>query len=241
MNFMRLFWSFFWLSPCIAGAALILSFTAALIFFPDNLKAFTADEGPLDMTTYFCYAVLFAVLFKFRSDFSGETEKRFFYIFCFFAVSALLREAGIQHWLASKDTTAFKLRFFTNNANPFFEKAVAAVCLLTVAVLFLYTMAVYLLPAFKGFFKKMPGSWTVICLLSAGALSKIADRLPANLRKEGVFLDKQGTVFGLIETFEETMELLLPVLAAVALIQFHIGKTKNIPLFYPSAQQKKAH
>lgn len=237
---MRSFWSFFWLSPCIAGTVLALSFTAALTLFHNDLRAFTADEGPLDITTYFCYAALLAALFRFRGDFTAAAEKHFFYIFCFFAVSALLREAGIQHWLASKDTTAFKLRFFTNDANPFYEKALSIVCLLTVFILFVYTMTVYLAPAVRGFFKKMPGSWTVISLLSAGALSKIADRLPANLRKEGIFLDKQGTIFGLIETFEETMELLLPILAVVALIQFHIGKIKNTSLFYPSARHKGA-
>lgn len=218
---------------------LLLSFTAALIFFPDNLRDFTADEGPMDIMTYLCYAVLFAALFKFRGDFTADTEKRFFYIFCFFAAAALLREAGLQHWLASKDTTAFKIRFFTNAANPLFEKIVSAACLLTIVVLFTYTMVVFLPPAVKGFFKKMPGSWTVITLLSAGALSKIADRLPANLKEEGFVLDRQGMVFGLMETFEETMEMLLPVLAVVALIQFHIGKTKNILLFYPAAQHKK--
>lgn len=229
---MRIFKNTFYISTALTALLLLLSYTVAFSFYTDNLTAWTADFGVLDRITYFCYASLLAALFRFRTDFKSAHEKRMFALFCFFSIAALLREAGIQHWLAGTDTTAFKIRFFTNPANPPLLKSVSALCLLATGAAFTYTMYVYLIPAFKGFFKKMAGSWTVITLLSAGAICKITDRLPANLAKHGFPPDRSGVWFGVCQIMEETLETSLPVLGIVALIQFHQNKS----LFFPCKQ-----
>ena len=234
---MKKFFTCFWMAPAIVISVLAISFTIAFTFFNSCLIDYTRNTGPTDITTYLCYITLFVCLALFRNDFKTKHEKNMWLIFCFFAGAALLREAGIQHWLTFTDTTAFKLRFFTNPDNPLYEKIIAFFCLLSVSGLFIYTMFLYLIPSFKGLFLKMPGSWTVITLLSTGALCKIIDRLPANLKKIGVFLDKQGVPFAICQISEETLELMLPVLAIIALIQFH----KNKNLFFPYNEKEYIH
>lgn len=223
----------FWIAPALTAAVLALSYGVGFLFYGNALTVFTADWNALDWTTCACYLALFFSLFRHRGDYATKTEKRNFALFCFFALSAFLREAGIQHWLASSDTTAFKIKFFTNPDNPLFEKVASALCLTAVGAAFVYTMFLYLSPAFRGLFKKYAGSWTIVTLLGCGALCKITDRIPSNLRKAGFFLPKDGLAQGIIETAEETLETMLPVLAILALAQFH----KNKGLFFPPAKR----
>ena len=229
---MKKFMNKFYISTALTIILLLLSYAIAFSFYADDLTAFTDDFGALDWFTYCGYASLLAALFCFRTDFKSTREKRMFALFCFFAVAALLREAGIQHWLTETDTTAFKIRFFTNPATPPAAKAVSAFCLLLTGSAFVYAMYVYLIPAFKGFFRKKAGSWTIITLLSAGALCKIFDRLPSNLAKHGFLIDRSGVWFGACQIMEETLETSLPVLGILALIQFH----QNKALFFPCKQ-----
>ncbi len=226
----------FLISPAAVMVVLGISYALAFTFYSGHLTDFSKVWGIIDCSTYVCYIALFISLSFCRKDFVTKTEKNMWLIFCFFAGAAFLREAGIQHWLTFTDTTAFKLRFFTNPNNPLFEKIIAFFCLALISGLFIYTMFLYLIPAFKGFFLKMSGSWTVITLLSTGAVCKIVDRLPSNLKKSGIFLDENGTLFGVLQICEETLELMLPVLGVIALMQFH----KNKKLFYPHKVEQEA-
>ena len=223
------FFKTFYVAPLLVGIVLLTSYMIAFGLFSCDLISFTRDGGSVDMTTYACYAALLVALFVYRGDFVTKEEKRSHRIFTFWAVIAIFREAGIQHWLTKTDTTAFKLRFFTNPANPLHEKIIALTLLISVTIMFVYTMNLYLIPAFKGFFKKMQGSWTVITFLSVGATSKIVDRLPGNLRKCGIDLDRSGVLFGSSKICEETLEMCLPVLAIVMLMQFHRDKSVFFP------------
>ena len=95
------------------------------------------------------------IIFRFicvQNGLSDKIRKKRMDNFLFFAGAAFLREAGIQHWLTFTDSTAFKLRFFTNPNNPFSEKIIAFLCLLSISGLFIYTMFLYLIPSVKGFF-----------------------------------------------------------------------------------------
>ena len=117
--------NYFFISPTAVLFIVLLSYTISFIFFSDNLISFTELWGPIDILTYICYFVLFYTLFLYRTDFQTKYEKNIWLIFCFFALAAFLREAGIQHWLTTTDTTAFKLRFFTDPNNPILEKIIA--------------------------------------------------------------------------------------------------------------------
>lgn len=218
----------FWLAPALAIIVLAVLYAAGFGICT-HATDLTAKNGVVENATYFCYAVMFVFFIKVRKSFQTPFEKRALVMFWFFGIAAVLREAGIQHWLASCDTTAFKIRFFTNPDNPLSEKIVAFVLAVLVAGLFIYAMMLWLLPAFKGLFKLYAGSWTVITFLSCGALCKIADRTHGNLAKHGIILNPLGFWYGFLEIAEEGLEMMLPILAVVALMQFQSDKN----LFYP--------
>lgn len=108
----------FWFAPAVTAAVFAVIQLVGFGFYAGHVGDFTADGGFVDVAGYVGYAALLVVLWKNR----GVLEKRSFRMFVFFAVSAVLREAGIQHWIASRDTTAFKIRFFLNPYNPLHEK-----------------------------------------------------------------------------------------------------------------------
>ncbi len=218
----------FWLAPALTIIVLAVLYAAGFGICT-HATDLTAENGFVENATYLCYAVLFVLFFKVRKSFQTPFEKRSLAMFLFFGIAAVLREAGIQHWLTSHDTTAFKLRFFTNPNNPLSEKIVAFVLAALVAGLFVYAMVLWLIPAFKGLFKLYAGSWTVITFLSCGALCKIADRTHSNLAKHGIVLNPLGFWYGFLEIAEEGLEMMLPILAVVALLQFQSDKN----LFYP--------
>lgn len=215
----------FWFAPAVTAAVFAVIQLVGFGFYAGHVGDFTADGGFVDVARYVGYAALLVVLWKNR----GVLEKRSFRMFVFFAVAAVLREAGIQHWIASRDTTAFKIRFFLNPYNPLHEKILAFVLLAAVGGLFVYAMVLWLIPDFKGFFEKYAGSWTVIALLSAGALCKIADRLHGNLAKYGIQMPREGAWFSFFELMEESLEMMLPYLGIIAVLQFRADKK----LFYP--------
>lgn len=215
----------YWFAPVATAAAFVLVQLIGFGFFAGHVEDFTAEGGFVDVAGYVGYAALLVVLWKNR----GILEKRAFAMFVFFTVATVLREAGIQHWIASRDSTAFKIRFFLSPYNPLHEKIIAFVLLTAVGGLFAYAMVLWLIPAFKGFFEKYAGSWTVITLLSAGALCKIADRLHGNLAKYGIVMPRDGVWFSFFELMEESLEMMLPYLGIIAVLQFRADKK----LFYP--------
>lgn len=125
--------------------------------------------------------------------------------------------------MTSTDTTAFKLRFFTNSNNPIDEKIIAAFILITVLGIAAYLIVYYTPKIIKGFFKLNPLYWTICTLGGMGILAKVFDRIPGNYRKiVGHFMDQPPKAFfGLLEEISETT---LPLLVAFAFIQFHLMK-----------------
>ena len=111
----------FWLAPALAIIVLAVLYAAGFGICT-HATDLTAENGVVENATYFCYAVMFVFFIKVRKSFQTPFEKRALVMFWFFGIAAVLREAGIQHWLASCDTTAFKIRFFTNPDNPLSEK-----------------------------------------------------------------------------------------------------------------------
>lgn len=219
----------FWFAPVVTAVVFVLSYLVGFGCFSGHVADFTADGGVVDCLSFAGYAALLFTFWRCRKSFETPFEKRSLAMFVFFAVAAALREAGIQHWLASRDTTAFKIRFLTNPDNPLGEKIIAFALLAAMAGLFAYAMFLWLIPAFKGLFKKYAGSTTVITLLSVGALCKIADRTHGNLAKHGIILPRDGFAFQALEIAEESLEMMLPYLGIVAVLQFCADKK----LFYP--------
>lgn len=189
--------------------------------YADFIFHFT--DTKMEFLTYSGYALTFLIVLFFYKDFDTPERKKSYLMFLFLTFCAVLREMGIQHWLPSKDTTAFKLRFFTNPDNPISEKLLSAFILITVLGVVLYLLIKYLPFLIKGFFKLNTVCWTVCSLGGIGVLCKIADRFPSNYWKStGTQLDPETHAW--IELFEESSEATLPLLFAMAVIQWHFSR-----------------
>ena len=196
---------------CIGGSA-------------DCLKAFTS--GPMEVITYTGYAITAVIALLFYKDFQTPSLRTPYIMFLTLLGCAVLREMGAQHWIPSKDTTAFKLRFFSNPDNPISEKLLAGAILLAVIGIVVYLLIKYTPTLFKGFFKFNPICWTVASMGGIAIVSKFADRFPGNYRKTtGEALD--ALTQGWIVLFEESGEATIPLMFAIAVIQWHLMQKKR--------------
>ncbi len=214
------------LNPLFAPIAVIL-FVAALfaVFVPMGVDAvFNFTQGALEYITAGAYVVAFAAFILCFKKFKTPEHKKTAALSFFLLTCAALREAGIQHWLASTDSTAFKMRFFTNPNNPICEKIIAATLLLTVGVVVIYMLIRFTPRIIRGFFKFNPMYWTICTLGGTGILGKIADRFPGNWRKaNGALPEDINSWFTMVE---ETSEVTLPLLVALAVWQFCLMQKK---------------
>ncbi|MBR4932686.1 MAG: hypothetical protein IKZ02_06650 [Alphaproteobacteria bacterium] len=183
----------------------------------------------LDIMTYCCYAFAFGIIVSHSSAFQTKQEKTHLILFLFLYFFAILREMGIQHWLAkvlgTTATTAFKLRFFSSPDNPLSAKIISGLILLSVIASLLYLLIFYAPKLIKGFFKYQTLSWTTATLAGIGIAGKIVDRLPSNLKKADIQLN--DSVISFMKLFEESSEMCLPLICAVWFVQFSLIKNSN--------------
>lgn len=204
------------IAPIFVFLVVILSFS--IIGTRDYHAIEQAIDLFLEPFTYCCYAFALGIIICHLQPYQTKQQKKHLVLFFILFGCAVLREMGIQHWLTSTDTTAFKIRFFTNPANPIHEKVIAGFLLLSVFSIIFYLLVYYMPKIIRGFFKLNPLYWTVVTFGCTGIICKIADRLPSNLRKAGYGLDPIWSVW--MELFEETTEMCLPLLCALGFVQF---------------------
>lgn len=188
------------------------------ILSPETITLQTQDGGWIDKATYIGYGLAIVTLLAFYKDFAGK--RLLFWALLFLLVAAVFREAGIQHMLTDTDTTAFKIRFFTNPNNPLYEKIRALAILLVVAVVSLYVIVRTALPLLKGLFKGRALSWTIAGLCATTIVSKCADRAHGNYFKwTGTHVSEQ--VMPYLTLAEEGLEMFIPLWAVLACWQHH--------------------
>jgi len=187
-----------------------------------------AGEGALiDNLTYASYGIAFITLICVHKSFDTKEQRFSYWVFFFLLTCLLLREMGVQHWLTSTDSTAFKIRFFTNPNNPMHEKVISACILTCVAVAVIYLAVKYLKSLISGIFKADTISWTMGTFGFVGIVGKIVDRIPGHYRKiTKELMPDEYRVYFLF--FEETSEVLLPLFIAFALIQYSILKQNHL-------------
>ena len=208
-------------TPVLALCTWLLFAGVILLFFPQMVPSITDDGQAIDLITIGLYVIMFLTFMKFFKDFKQEKKFTDYFIFLFLAAAALLRELGIQHWLASKDTTAFKMRFYTNPNNPLSEKIIAILITLVLIIALGYLAIKYGKHLFTSFFKKNTMTWSIATLCVIGIAGKVIDRIPGNYRKwTGTPLNEH--LAGIMEVWEETSEALLPLITIIILWQYHI-------------------
>jgi hypothetical protein len=172
--------------------------------------------------TYVAYALSFVTLFMVAKDYLKTPLQNTYLAIATLWTALLLREMGIQHWLTKHDTTAIKIRFFTNPNNPLHEKIITIALLALVGSVAIYLLVKYCRKLFAGFFKLDMTCWTIASFAGAAILSQLADRFPSRWAKmhNGARLEEPVLFFS--KLFEETGEILLPVLFSVALWQCYV-------------------
>ena len=187
-----------------------------LTFFGKDAAAISGDNGFTDAATYFFYACALCCFLIFVQDFKKVGKLKDYCAFLTLTIVLLLREMGAQHWLTTTDTTAIKIRFFTNPNNPLSEKIVAALVIITVVAIIGYIVVKWAVPTIKGFFKLNPLSWSVATLGTFGLVGKTIDRMHSK------FFSKMGEqIESYTSLLEETLEAMIPLTATIILIQVH--------------------
>ena len=196
----------------------------AMVMSPQMLMEQTKDGGWIDIATYTAYGIAILTLVVTCRDFK-DNPTLFLALLCLL-IAAVLREAGIQHMLTQTDTTAFKIRFFTNPNNPWCEKVRAACILFVMAVISLYVIWETAIPLLKGFFKGHAVSWSIAGLCATTIVSKCVDRAHGNYFKwTGTRISEDLLAY--LTLFEEGLELFIPLWAVLACLQHHFICKKN--------------
>ena len=215
------------LSPFFAPALFTLCWglllAVVLIYFPEQKYQITHDGEIIEILTNIGYMSLLAVLLCFSKDYTDKITS--WGIYLFLAMSAFLREAGIQHHLSRTDSTPFKSRFFLKPENPIGEKIVFGMLLLIIFGAVVYLMVKYARHLITSFFKFNTITWTIATFCTVLVFSKFADRFPGNWRDahNNVSLPKnQIEIWSLLE---ESIEIFIPWLAVMALCQYHLLKS----------------
>ncbi|HSQ97609.1 MAG TPA: hypothetical protein VLL98_02710 [Rickettsiales bacterium] len=213
----------FLFAPIFVTMSCLLFTNIIYIFFPHLIPQITDDFQLIDILTISSYGLLFVTLIIFYKDFKNKLD---YSIYIFLTLAALLRELGIQHWLTSTDTTAIKMRFFTNPNNPLHEKIISALVILAVLIPLLYLAKKFAIYLVKTFLKFNPVSWSIGTFFTFLICGEFVDRFPSNYRKSfDIPLDL--TVKNNLEVLEESSEIFLALIIIIAIVQYHLIHKKR--------------
>lgn len=205
-------------SPALVIVLLVLPLANWLLLDRDTAMRMTVIAD--DYVTIALYFVAMFVLWRYRPRDNNRTQNFNFWIFELVTLGALLREWGIQHWLTRTDSTALKIRFFLNPANPLSEKIVAGLFLLLWVVVAIYLVWRYAVFMIREFFQGNAVVWTIATTCAVTVFAKFIDRYPDNYRR---FTGNPLTPFWHTgcSSFEEITEAYIPILIMVAAVQFY--------------------
>lgn len=212
------------LSPLFAG--LFVGFCLTLYYGASYLMrakygVFDIEAiGATEVLTYVFYGFAGGIALCLASDYIQTPRQSTYWTLIFLWFVALLREMGIQHWLAINDSTAIKINYFKNPAVPFYGKIIAGLVIGIVLFAILYLLIKHIKTMVLGFFKYQTVYWTIATFGILGLLTQLADRLPSKyVKATGIHLEEP--VRFALKIFEEGGESLLPLIFAIGLLQYH--------------------
>ena len=213
------------LSPLFAGFFVIMClaiYYGASYFIRTRYGIFDIEKsGATEVLTYVFYGFAGGILLCLGTDYINTPRCNTYFAFCFLWLSTLLREMGIQHWIAINDTTAIKINYFKNPNVPLYGKIISACIIGAVLFAILYLLIKYTKKIIVGLWKYQTIYWTVATFGILGLLTQLADRFPSKYNKiTGTPLEEPARFA--LKIFEEGGESLLPLIFAIGLIQFHL-------------------
>lgn len=202
---------------------LVISYIARAIFGTFDIQ----EVGATEVLTYLFYGFGGGIIFCCAKDFMSDSSKiKTFSSIVFIYLIMILRDMGAQGWLTTHDTVVTKIRFFTSPNNPMYEKIIAGAVMLFIMAVFLYVVIKNAKKLFQGWMKFEPISWTILVLFIWTPITQVIDRFPAEyLKATGVMLAEP--IKFAMKILEEGGESLLPLLIAIAFLQYHFIYAKK--------------
>ena len=186
----------------------------------DEVYFLTADWGIVDTLTIGLWVFTFYLLAFFWIKGYIKVSNITICFMLILLMCAVVREMGIQHCLTTSDTTPFKLNFFKKPTNPFGEKIIFGSILLSLFGIIFYLIGHFFKKLWIGFFHFETAVWTFVTFFLLLIVSKILDRLPSKLVKNHIPMS--DTAHSAFSWFEETSEILLPLLLIILLGQIFV-------------------
>ena len=228
---MKLLESKFFKSPCFVVYFLIvamalyigISYICRAIFGVFDIEAVGATET----LTYLLYGFGGGIIFCCAKDFlSDKSMKKSYFAIAFLYIVMIFRDMGAQAWFTTHDTVITKIRFFTSPNNPMYEKVIAAAIMLFILGVFLYLLVKHFKPLVKGLIHFEPIPWTNVVMFVWMIFTQVMDRFPAEYCKAtGIMLDEP--IRFIMKILEEGGESLLPLMIAIAFLQYHYINCKK--------------
>lgn len=219
----------FLLNPLCAGVIvlilLMLCKAIVAVFYANQGFDFFDTQHGLEYITYGLYIGAGAIAIKYRGLFLKTNQRKDYFSLLFLWLAAFLREMGIQHWLTNHDTTAIKLRFFTNPNNPLHEKIISGILVIAVLGVALSLFIKYIPKIWWGFWKLNPLYWTITTFGGVLLISQFCDRFPSKYFK-ATHENLSPLILEWLKLFEEGGEASLPILFALGFIQYARLKKK---------------
>ena len=145
------------------------------------------------------------------------------------AVMAIVRETDVHKilfadiWPDIASTfrgTVFKMKFLKADDIPFLPKLFVLVFFIFFFVSVIVPLIRYIVPLVKGFFRFEPVAWTMAFFGGVSMVVLTVDRLPANLHHANIAVS--DSLLALMKAFEEGGEMLMALLALLAILQAHL-------------------
>ena len=195
----------------------VISYICRAIFGEFDIE----EVGATEVLTYLFYGFGGGIIFCCAKDFMSDSSKiKTFSSIVFIYLIMILRDMGAQGWLTTHDTVVTKIRFFTSPNNPMYEKVIAGAVMLFIMAVFFYVLLKNMKPLCKGIKNFEPISWTTLVLFIWTPITQVIDRFPAEfLKATGVMLAEP--IRFAMKILEEGGESLLPLLIAIAFLQYH--------------------
>lgn len=202
---------------------LVISYICRAIFGEFDIQ----EVGATEVLTYLFYGFGGGIIFCCAKDFMSDSSKiKTFSSIVFIYLIMILRDMGAQGWLTTHDTVVTKIRFFTSPNNPMYEKVIAGAVMLFIMAVFFYVLFKNIKPLCKGIKNFEPISWTTLVLFIWTPITQVIDRFPAEfLKATGVMLAEP--IRFAMKILEEGGESLLPLLIAIAFLQYHFIYAKR--------------
>ena len=194
------------LSPILLGLTCLLALLLWLALPAQTVIGLMSEDGPVESATVVAYLLAVLAIWLLRAS-TWPTRLASSMVLLMFAA----REMDLHRSLFG--ISMLKSRFYLSA--PLLPRLTALAILLPLAVALVYLLWKHARPLWRGLRQRQTVAVTIACFLMALATSKVIDR-SLNVLIEIADFHSPLWLQALQLAFEETLELLLPILALVA-------------------------